>query len=367
MILFVYRSIIDGKYYPYFEYHDGSEWHIISAGVGGLDIHSEWHEIGWILRDMDVEFYLDGNRLATKTLSSLADRSVLTFYQVGGKSIWVSPDWFTGGYMENVRIWNKPLSESEVEQAHSNPYNPPKEDLALWLPFTENRGSRVIDRSGNNNHGTIHDARWVTEWQRGVYFNGRNAYLLAFKYAPQDLTEGTISMWVKVFDFSKNPIILHSPDANRIEFYVTRGGYLNCGIDVGGWQWISTPIMKGVLHLVTFMWDSSGSELYVDAEWRTAKSFDPGSVGLQDLYVGLRIPGIADPSSRGGTNIVSGFYVHSRKLTSNEILQLYLNPDNPPLDGLKLWLPMNEGWGRRLVDHSGNGNHATLYGDVRWV
>ena len=52
--------------------------------------------------------------------------------------------------------------------------------------------------------------------------------------------------------------------------------------------------------------------------------------------------------------------IYDRALSENEIKTLYNGGDIR--DGLVLYLPMDEGSGNTVYDHSGNNNHGTIYG-----
>ena len=54
--------------------------------------------------------------------------------------------------------------------------------------------------------------------------------------------------------------------------------------------------------------------------------------------------------------------IYNRALSATEIQHNYLNPMSPVLDGLVLWLKMEEGSGTTVHDYSGYGNDGTIYG-----
>jgi len=68
---------------------------------------------------------------------------------------------YFNGYIGFIRIYNRVLSESEIEQNFENPYEPVSDGLVLWLLMDEGEGDVVYDKSGNGNDGTIYGAEWV--------------------------------------------------------------------------------------------------------------------------------------------------------------------------------------------------------------
>ena len=65
------------------------------------------------------------------------------------------------GFIGFVRIYNRALSDSEIEWNFENPYEPVSDGLVLWLLMDEGEGDVVYDKSGNGNDGTIYGAEWV--------------------------------------------------------------------------------------------------------------------------------------------------------------------------------------------------------------
>jgi len=68
---------------------------------------------------------------------------------------------YFNGIISSVRIYNRALSQSEIELLYANPDYPLTDGLVLWLPLNQNWGSRVLDKSGYGNHGTIYNAEWA--------------------------------------------------------------------------------------------------------------------------------------------------------------------------------------------------------------
>jgi len=60
------------------------------------------------------------------------------------------------------------------------------------------------------------------------------------------------------------------------------------------------------------------------------------------------------------------FLAYNRELSEEEIRWNYENPTNPIRDGLVTWIDMSRGWGSKVVDHSGYGNHGKIV-NARWI
>ena len=68
--------------------------------------------------------------------------------------------WMLGSFAI-LRIYNRALSDSEIQHNYLNPMNPILDGLVLWLSLEEGSGTTAHDESGNGNDGTIHGARWI--------------------------------------------------------------------------------------------------------------------------------------------------------------------------------------------------------------
>jgi len=67
------------------------------------------------------------------------------------------------GYIAQILIYNRALSQAEVEQLYATPTNPIRDGLVLWLqadPSTV-KGNVWFDKSGNNNNGVIFNAQLI--------------------------------------------------------------------------------------------------------------------------------------------------------------------------------------------------------------
>ena len=88
-----------------------------------------------------------------------------------------SPSYFWYGNVYMILLYNRALSDLDIQKIISDPLNPPTTNLVLWLKFNEGAGNKIYDNSGNNNHGTIYGATWG--YEKNPPFS--NAKLLEFK------------------------------------------------------------------------------------------------------------------------------------------------------------------------------------------
>lgn len=98
------------------------------------------------------------------------------------------------GAVDEVKIYNRPLSDAEILDEYNNTYN----DLVLFLPFNGNAN----DESGNGNNGTVTGAA-LTQDRFGVggqaySFNGTDNFITIPDNPNLFSDELTISWWYKM-------------------------------------------------------------------------------------------------------------------------------------------------------------------------
>lgn len=120
---------------------------------------NEWTFVAFV-KDGDVgKSYKNGSLLGTTDLTGWTFAPSTEPLRVG-KAYTES---YYSGIISLVCIYNRALSDSEIQQLYQNPQAPPTNGLVLWLNFDEGSGTTAHDRSGNGNHGTIYGATWVSE------------------------------------------------------------------------------------------------------------------------------------------------------------------------------------------------------------
>ncbi len=98
------------------------------------------------------------------------------------------------GAVDEVKIYNRPLSDAEILDEYNNTYN----DLVLFLPFNGNAN----DESGSGNNGTVNGAS-LTQDRFGInghayQFDGLNDFISIADNPNLFSDELTISWWYKL-------------------------------------------------------------------------------------------------------------------------------------------------------------------------
>lgn len=184
----------------YFSFYDGVAFHSINTGA--ILNTSDWFHIvatkdnvnGMVIYVNTIPLGSDDSAGA-KNATSFVDQIPRFGAVENVVGVWAN---FFEGSIDEVRIYNRVLSLSEIEYSYNNgigyhtPYS--TTDLELWLKLNENSGITAEDSSGNDNDGTIYGA----SWSRGKIVLGivQNRYTLSSTTSVRNLTlnSGTLRL-----------------------------------------------------------------------------------------------------------------------------------------------------------------------------
>ncbi|MDC1050965.1 FISUMP domain-containing protein, partial [Candidatus Marinimicrobia bacterium] len=113
-----------------------------------------YHHIALSWNGETVVFYLNGIEVGSKSVTGTLDGNGLIF--LGNMA---ENEGFKG-LIDNVKFWNRGLSQEELQ----NDFNGSNisDGLIADYNFNSGSGNLLIDNSGNDYHGTIYGATWVT-------------------------------------------------------------------------------------------------------------------------------------------------------------------------------------------------------------
>ena len=130
---------------------------------------NQWQHIVLTFNKPTVSFYVNGVLVGTTTRNSTPGVNASTL--IG--SNWVYQGGYTpsndfNGSLDEVRIYNRALSASEVSQLYNWAPGP-----VVHLQMDENSGTTAHDSSGNSNNGTVNSGTWTQgKYGAGVKLNG---------------------------------------------------------------------------------------------------------------------------------------------------------------------------------------------------
>jgi hypothetical protein len=319
----------------------GKGWE--DRGTAAIDpegmLINKWSHLVFILNDKEISLYVNGKLL--KTIESAYESDIEAhsnlLFLVGGtteKYQWMD------GLIDEVRIYNRALTESEIKQLYNPACGGITEGLVACYPFDGNAN----DASGNGNHGIVAGGAGYAEGKIGqaAQFNGKNGVVTAT--LPKVKKTYSVSMFVKLN--SNNKV------ENQL-FYLTRKnaidrlGYLST-YPIGkkkiwhfgsrrygkGWEDRGTAAIdpEGMLinkwsHLVFILNDKEIS-LYVNGKLlKTIESAYESDIEAHSNL--LFLVGGTTEKYQWMDGLIDEVRIYNRALTESEIKQLYTGEEEP--------------------------------------
>ncbi len=385
----------------------GTDW--IAAGPDTPNVaDGEWHHLA-LTFDLDAvdddpgRIYVDGEEVeeyAAQGYNGLADNSTDSLY-IGRTPGGEGTSNFLG-QIDEVAIWNAVLSPSEIGALAdgATPFDggvfeatPP---VGHW-PFDEGEGTTTEDVSDGGHDGTLVNAEWVDDSDRGAVLSFSGDAWVATGHGITELGDAdfTYSAWIKT-DQAGVAIVSKQSDDDEWEeaekkFYISpgdeegpegepldEGGSPAGALSMVGWgaDWVAageSEANDGEWHHValTFRRDlveSDPGRIYVDGE-EIGEYANQGFNGLADnpgdlVYIG-RTPG--GESTANFVGLIDDVAIWDRALTADEIRALAEPGDSGELTPLELagYWPFEEGTGDTTVDVSSGGHDGALVG-AQW-
>lgn len=110
-----------------------------------------------------LSVFVNGVLRATRTTENAPIDKVTAPIRIGTGYTSLSNVYWFNGDIAFIRVYNRPLSDSEIQYNYMNMNNPIKNGLILWLHWdsVDTVNNVWEDKSGNNNNGTIYGAQLV--------------------------------------------------------------------------------------------------------------------------------------------------------------------------------------------------------------
>jgi hypothetical protein len=209
---FRYQTVVNGDntlYYPYITFTTADGGGTCNASYLSMNA---WHHIAVAVNGTTVETYTDGT--LDNTCTSGDGSYDITALRLGADGLsFIGGLDHMSGRLDDVRIYNRALSATEIEQLYEGRFTDTTGLVGHWkmdegTDGTCAGGLDVCDHSGNENHGNNVGATWQTGTAPtrtavgsgyAATFDGVDDYVEAPDDASLDMGTGdlTISAWVK--------------------------------------------------------------------------------------------------------------------------------------------------------------------------
>lgn len=124
-------------------------------------LDGKWHQIVGVFKsDKDRKLYVNGNLEGSDNRRlRYSDMELLTFGRWGDKS----PKSYFKGKIDEIQIWEKALSSSEVQNYYENNPSGNEDGLVAYYKFDEGSGSSIKDEVSGNSEGEFHGVNWSSD------------------------------------------------------------------------------------------------------------------------------------------------------------------------------------------------------------
>ena len=386
-------------------YDWGNEESLVVAALRRVN-DGDWHHVCAVV-DRTTEtahLYLDGVDDIGETGCSWlpnADSTGLGSSDSGSTSFLIGNrgtlDTYWNGEIDEVRIYDRALSQAEVDELINLPTEPPEppdlnDGLVGHFPLDENGD----DVSGNGHHGTPQGGvTFVSDPVRGqvASFNGVDGFINCGDVDDFEILDGSMSFsaWVKTaFDGANGMHLLamlkDQANFDGYRFLVRKdcsAGALDFSVnyDLNSGDQLTvaalTRVNDGDWHHVCGVVDRDEETVHlfidgIDDIGETGCSWlpqaDSSGFGLSDSETTPFIIGNKDQTTSHWNGEIDEVRIYRRALSQAEVEELMNLPTEPPQppdlnNGLVGHFPLDEDGN----DVSGNGHHGTPQGGVSFV
>ncbi len=297
----------------------------------------------------DLKGYKNGEKILSRRYTDLVDLGDLSKIKFGIQNNWGK--W--KGEVYAVMVYNRVLSDEEIQAIYDNPNDPPRAGLILWYaPDSVDDVNGVWrDKSGLGNDGTIVGATAsdvkvfedVVQTSKVMSFDGIDDYVIVDDaddmLAPDTLT---VVVWVKDYRYDPNNLgLIAKGNPNGTDppyswffgYYTAHSDALGLVVRSNGSTYLAGFRVSSFDGMLAGVADGSQLKVYANGALMATGSY-PGTIDKYNfpLLIGMIY-------NKYWVNVdVHRVMIYNRALSDTEIQNLYNDPNNPPLDGLKLWL-----------------------------
>ena len=347
----------------------GEKWQPV---IGTDIVLNTWTHLAGTYDGSKLKFYIDG-KLASELETNLVVNTSAPLRIAGGKTE-SEVDYLLPGQVAEVRIWNQVRTAEEIEWYMHQRLRGNESGLVAYYPLdeiqTEGDTQKVLDRTNNQNHGTVHGGYLVDYLDRqGIEFSDQNDYIEVPAH-PNPTKAITVSLWAKsntenwneygCLASKRNAYILHPwIDGKTINFFIYASGWR-------GVEYTPSDIKQWHHYAGTF--DGKILKLYIDGvevakenvfSRKTAINSDQGA-----LYIGKD-----DDLERYFNGQIAEVSIWNKACTAKAIQGYMHKPLKGNESGLVTYLPLNgiqlEGDRQKMLDLTTKKNHGIVHGTIQ--
>ncbi len=280
---------------------------------------------------------------------------------------------FFDGKIDEVRIYNRPLDEAEVQADAATPIQTPAQGPVAEYSFDQDNEEAAEDRSGDGNTATVEGAKWTAHGKYGgaYEFNASEGDVLTVPAATDlDLTEEfTVEAWIDPKSTHEFENILEKENSGEPSYsylltdhHDQLGAYLqeepayslfspSEEIEPHTWNHVALTYDGSRVHLYL-----NGAQVSSEAAPTFVSSDGPLKIGGGEALGGNSFDGKIDEVR-----------VYDRALDGAEVQADAATPIQTPRSGPIAAYAFDEGIGATVQDVSVHEHTATIEGEAEWA
>lgn len=377
----------------------------------------KWHLVTGVRNNNVFSLYIDGVfvRSVSGSIGDTTDMNNPWYLATSDTSAYFR------GQIDDVRLYNRALSISEIRTLAGLP--PPPPNLVGHWKLDETSGTMAYNSAGADIGSMINGLSATNDSvpgrvDRALDFDGTNDFICLDDAGTCDgsdsralfddgFSERTVTLWFKADDTSGTRVLYQEGGgSNGMNIYIMDGTlYGGAWAKSNGWNgaWLSEPVSSGQWYFVTLLFSSANMKMFVDgvSVGNAVPGIPMAAHGGDDTLGGLANTGTLfhNDDTQGGYYFdgqIDDFRVYDRILSATEVRELYcisspgkvtynttyhvmefcsdkgshaMGPvvTSPPLEqnvlsGLVGWWKLNETIGSTTAaDSSGNGNDGSVF------
>jgi hypothetical protein len=333
------------------------------AAVGGEKVREyEWVHLAATWDGSTIRLYVDGELADTETATSPP--------ATGEGSLKIGcdgPDGQFTGQIDEVRVYNRTLTGTEVGADMESPIQTPKATPVAAYSFDENNEETAADTTGDGHTATVEGAKWTEHGRYGgaMEFDAAEEDVLKIPASPElDFNgEFTLEAWVRPSgaDNHSAPLI-DKQEGGGLGYFLYEGGSVSdrpYGAAAEGQEYVhaAEPLPADAWSHVALTFDGNRTWLYVDGEPVANGGAEPTITSEGELEIG----GSTDTGDWFDGRI-DEVRIYNRALDGAEVGADLETPIQAPKQGPIAAWSFDEGTGTTAEDLTGDGHAATIEG-----
>ncbi len=347
-------------------FSEGAPGHL--EAEGGAPAPRTWTHIAVTDDGAHSRLYVDGKLV--NTAEAVAIPSTDGDLVIGGNKAFSA---FFDGEIDEVRVYNRPLDEAEIQADAATPIQTPRQGPVAAYSFDEDNEETATDLTGDGNTATVEGAEWASNGKYGgaMKFEASKGDVLTVPAAEDlDLTEEfTVEAWIDPASTHEFENIIEKENSGEpgysyllTDHHDQLGAYLQ---EEPAYSLFSPheEIEPHTWNHVALTYDGSRVHLYLDGQ-QVSSEPAPSFVSTDGA---LRIGG---GEALGGNTFdgkIDEVRIYSRSLDEAEVQADAEAPIQTPRSGPIGAYAFDEGEGGTVADVTGNGHTATIEGETAWA